>query len=46
MDLRLDEIANAGGDFEERRENALAAKSLLIKPAEWEESTLIRSQKK
>jgi hypothetical protein len=40
MELRLEELANVGGDFEERHEIALAAKSLLIKRAEWEESKL------
>jgi hypothetical protein len=40
MDLRLEELAKAAGDFEERREIALAAKSLLLKRAEWEESKL------
>lgn len=40
MDLRLDELATTGGDFEERREIAMAAKSLLIKRSEWQESKL------
>jgi hypothetical protein len=40
MDLRFGELANQPGDFEERREIALGAKSLLLKRAEWEESKL------
>jgi hypothetical protein len=40
MESRLDELANVPGYSEERREIALAAKSLLIKRAEWEESKL------
>jgi hypothetical protein len=39
IDLRLDELSKKIGEFsEERREVAMAAKSLLIKRAEWEES--------
>jgi hypothetical protein len=40
MDLRLDELAGLRGYSEERHEIAMAAKSLLIKRAEWEESKL------
>jgi hypothetical protein len=42
MDARLDELANMQGYAEERREIALAAKSLLVMRAEWEESKLAR----
>jgi len=41
MDARLDELVDLQGYGEERREIALAAKSLLIMRAEWEESKLI-----
>jgi hypothetical protein len=40
MDLRLDELSKIRGYCEERHEIAMAAKSLLIKRAEWEESKL------
>jgi hypothetical protein len=40
MDRRLDELSGIRGYSQERREIALAAKSLLIKRAEWEESKL------
>jgi hypothetical protein len=42
MDMRLDELANLRGYEEEQREIALAAKSLLIIRAEWEESKLTK----
>jgi hypothetical protein len=40
MDRRLNELAEVRVASEERREIALAAKSLLMKRAEWEESRL------
>jgi hypothetical protein len=35
MDIRLDELADMQGYAEERRQIALAARSLLLKRAEW-----------
>jgi hypothetical protein len=38
MDVRLDELTDVCGYAEERREIALAAKSLLLVRSDWEES--------